>query len=184
MANLGSFAERMLIHENSVVKVGPEVPFEQLALIGCGVTTGVGAVLNTAKVEPGSTVAVIGCGGVGLSCVQGARLAGALRIIAIDAVETKLAMALEFGATDVVDASAGGVVQKVFDLTGGGVDYSFEAIGNKRDDRAVIRDATAGRNGHDHRDDTRRDQDRAGRQLVPAGAQDTGLQHGLQPVPH
>ena len=131
MANLGSFAERMLIHENSVVKVGPEVPFEQLALIGCGVTTGVGAVLNTAKVEPGSTVAVIGCGGVGLSCVQGARLAGALRIIAIDAVETKLAMALEFGATDVVDASGGGAVQKVLDLTGDGVDYSFEAIGTK-----------------------------------------------------
>ena len=131
MANLGSFAERMLVHENSLVKVGPEVPFEQLALIGCGVTTGVGAALNTARVEPGSTVAVIGCGGVGLSCVQGARLAGALRIIAIDAVETKLAMALEFGATDVVDASGGGAVQKVLDLTGDGVDYSFEAIGTK-----------------------------------------------------
>ena len=121
----------MLIHENSLVKVGREVPFEQLALIGCGVTTGVGAALNTARVEPGSTVAVIGCGGVGLSCVQGARLAGALRIIAIDAVETKLAMALDFGATDVVDASGGGAVQKVLDLTGDGVDYSLEAIGTK-----------------------------------------------------
>jgi len=107
------------------------VPFEQLALIGCGVTTGVGAALNTAKVEPGSTVAVIGCGGVGLSAIQGAILAGALRVIAIDRVETKLTMASEFGATDVIDASSGDVVKKVLDLTNGGVDYSFEAIGAK-----------------------------------------------------
>jgi S-(hydroxymethyl)glutathione dehydrogenase/alcohol dehydrogenase len=114
-----------------VVKVDDDLPFEQLALIGCGVTTGVGAVLNTAKIEPGSTVAVVGCGGVGLNCIQGAVIAGALRIIAIDSVETKLTMAREFGATDVIDASGGGVVEKVRDLTGGGVDYSFEAIGMK-----------------------------------------------------
>ena len=131
MAQLGSFAEQMLVHEHAVVKVDNDVPFEQLALIGCGVTTGIGAVLNTAKVEPGSTVAVVGCGGVGLNCIQGAVLAGALRIIAIDSVETKLTLAREFGATDVIDASGGGVVQKVSDLTGGGVDYSFEAIGTK-----------------------------------------------------
>ena len=104
MSELASFAEQMLVHENAVVKVREDVPYEQLALIGCGVTTGLGAALYTAKVEPGSTVAVIGCGGVGLNCVQGAALAGALRIIAIDPVETKLAMAREFGATDVVDA--------------------------------------------------------------------------------
>ena len=131
MANLGSFAEQMLVHEHSVVKVNDDLPFEQLALIGCGVTTGLGAALNTAKVEPGSTVAVIGCGGVGLNIIQGAKLAGALRIIAIDAVETKLSMAMEFGATDVVDASGGDVDKKVRDLTDGGVDYSFEAIGKK-----------------------------------------------------
>ena len=132
MANLGSFAEKMLIHEHSVVKVEKDVPFEVLALIGCGVTTGVGAVLNTAKVEPGSTVAVLGCGGVGLSVVQGARIAGAGRIIAIDTIETKLGLARDFGATDVVDGSGGGVVEKVLALTGGrGVDYSFEAIGTK-----------------------------------------------------
>ena len=130
-ARLSSFAEQMLVHENSTVKVGPEVPFEQLALIGCGVTTGIGAVFHTARVEPGSTVAVIGCGGVGLNCIQGAYLAGALRIIAIDTVETKLAMARELGATDVIDASGGSVVEKVLDLTDGGVDYSFEAIGLK-----------------------------------------------------
>jgi S-(hydroxymethyl)glutathione dehydrogenase/alcohol dehydrogenase len=131
MAQLGSFAEQMLVHEHAVVKVDDDMPFEQLALIGCGVTTGVGAVLNTAKIEPGSTVAVVGCGGVGLNCIQGAVIAGALRIIAIDSVETKLTMAREFGATDVIDASGGGVVEKVRDLTGGGVDYSFEAIGLK-----------------------------------------------------
>ena len=131
MAFLGSFAEQMLVHEHSLVKVREDIPFEQLALIGCGVTTGVGAALNTAKVEPGSTVAVFGCGGVGLSAIQGARLAGALRIIAVDAVETKLTLAQEFGATDVVDASGGAVIEKIINLTDGGVDYSFEAIGKK-----------------------------------------------------
>ncbi len=130
-ANISSFAEQMLVHEHALVKVREDVPFELLALIGCGVTTGLGAALNTAKVEPGSTVAVIGCGGVGLSAIQGAVLAGALRVIAIDAVETKLTLAREFGATDVIDASGGGVVQKIRDMTGGGVDYSFEAIGLK-----------------------------------------------------
>ena len=131
MAQLGSYAEQMLVHENACVKVRDDVPIDRLALIGCGATTGLGAVLNTAQVEPGSTVAVVGCGGVGLNCIQGAALAGALRIIAIDTVETKLTMAREFGATDVIDASGGEVVQKIRDLTDDGVDYSFEAIGLK-----------------------------------------------------
>ncbi len=130
-ANLSSFAENMLVHENTLVKIDQDIPFEQMALIGCGAQTGLGAALNTAAVVPGSTVAVIGCGGVGLNCIQGAALAGALRIIAIDAVETKLSLASEFGATDVIDASGGNVVSKVRDLTGGGVDYAFEAIGKK-----------------------------------------------------
>ena len=130
-AQLGAYAEEMLVHEHALVKVREDVPFDRLALIGCGATTGLGAVLNTARVEPGSTVAVVGCGGVGLNCIQGAALAGALRIIAIDTVETKLTMAREFGATDVIDASGGEVVQKIRDLTDGGVDYSFEAIGLK-----------------------------------------------------
>ena len=116
-AHISSFAEQMLVHEHATVKVGDDIPFEQLALIGCGVTTGLGAVLNTARIEPGSTVAVVGCGGVGLNCIQGAVIAGARRIIAIDTVETKLALAREFGATDVVDASGGDVVKKVKDLT-------------------------------------------------------------------
>lgn len=130
-ANLGAYAEMMLVHENSLVKIEQDIGFEQMALIGCGATTGLGAAMNTAKVEPGSTVAVIGCGGVGLNAIQGAKLAGALRIIAIDGVEDKLTLAREFGATDVIDASSGDVETKVKDLTKGGVDYSFEAIGKK-----------------------------------------------------
>jgi S-(hydroxymethyl)glutathione dehydrogenase/alcohol dehydrogenase len=130
-ANLGAYAEMMLVHENSLVKIEQDIGFEQMALIGCGATTGLGAALNTAKVEPGSTVAVIGAGGVGLNAIQGAKLAGALRIIAIDAVEDKLTLARDFGATDVIDASSGDAEKKVKDLTGGGVDYSFEAIGKK-----------------------------------------------------
>ncbi len=130
-AQLGAYAEQMLVHEHATVKVRDDIPFDRLALIGCGATTGLGAALNTAQVEPGSTVAVVGCGGVGLNCIQGAALAGALRIIAIDTVETKLALARDFGATDVIDASGGEVVAKIRDLTDGGVDYSFEAIGLK-----------------------------------------------------
>ena len=129
MAQLGSYAEMMLVHENACVKVRDDVPVDRLALIGCGATTGLGAVLNTAAVEPGS---VVGCGGVGLNCIQGAALAGALRIIAVDTVETKLTMAREFGATDVIDASSGDVVERIRDLTDDGVDYSFEAIGLKQ----------------------------------------------------
>lgn len=132
MAQLGSYAEMMLVHENACVKVREDVPVDRLALIGCGATTGLGAVLNTAAVEPGSTVCVVGCGGVGLNCIQGAALAGALRIIAVDTVETKLTMAREFGATDVIDASSGNVVERIRDLTDDGVDYSFEAIGLKQ----------------------------------------------------
>ncbi len=132
LLNISSFAEQMLVHENSVFKVDDDLPFEQLALVGCGVITGIGAVVNTARVEAGSSVAVVGCGGVGLNCVQGAVLAGAARVIAIDRVGAKLDMARDFGATDVLDSSTGlDVVEAVRDLTGGGVDYSFEAIGTK-----------------------------------------------------
>jgi S-(hydroxymethyl)glutathione dehydrogenase/alcohol dehydrogenase len=116
-----------------VVKVRNDVPFGALALIGCGVTTGVGAVLNTARIEPGSSVAVFGCGGVGLAAIQGARIGGARMIIAVDTVESKLAKAKELGATHVVDASSHDPVQAIREISGGGgVEYSFEAIGNKR----------------------------------------------------
>jgi len=128
-ANLSSFAEQLLVHENLLVKIRPDMPLDKAALIGCGVTTGVGAVLNTAQVRAGDVVAVVGCGGVGLNAVQGAAIAGASRIIAIDPVESKRKLALEFGATDVVDAGAVDSVLAVLEMTGGGVDHSFEAIG-------------------------------------------------------
>ena len=131
-ANLGAYAEKMLVHENAIVKIREDMPFGAAALIGCGVTTGVGAVLNTAKIEPGSSVVVFGCGGVGLAAIQGARIGGARMIIAVDTVESKLATAKELGATHVVDASAGDPVKAIRELTGGGVEYSFEAIGLKR----------------------------------------------------
>ena len=130
-AGLGSFAETMLVHENGVVKIRDEMPLDRAALIGCGVTTGLGAVFNTAKVEPGTTVAVVGCGGIGLNCIQGAAIAGAARVIAIDMVPAKLELAKQFGATDLVDASGGDAVQQVHALSGGGVHYAFEAIGLK-----------------------------------------------------
>jgi len=129
MFNISSYAEKMLLHENALVKIPADVALDSAALIGCGVTTGVGAVLNTARIEAGSSVAVFGCGGVGLAAVQGARIGGARMIIAVDTVESKLAAARELGATHIVDASSHDPVQAIRDMTGGGVDYSFEAIG-------------------------------------------------------
>lgn len=131
-ASLSAYAEKMLVHENAIVKIADDVPFAQAALIGCGVTTGVGAALNTARIEPGSTVAVFGCGGVGLAAIQGARIGGARMIIAVDTMERKFAKAKEVGATHTVDASKDDPVKQIRALTGGpGVDYSFEAIGLK-----------------------------------------------------
>ncbi|MBI2766761.1 MAG: Zn-dependent alcohol dehydrogenase [Chloroflexi bacterium] len=131
-ANLSSYAQYMLVHQNAVVKMRDDMPFEAAALIGCGVTTGVGAALNTAAVKPGSTVAVFGAGGVGLAAIQGARIGGARMIIAVDMIESKLATARELGATHSVDASSGDPVDKIRELTGGGADYTFECIGLKR----------------------------------------------------
>jgi S-(hydroxymethyl)glutathione dehydrogenase/alcohol dehydrogenase len=130
MTGLGTFAEAITTSQHSVVRIEGDVPAEQLALIGCGVTTGVGAALNTAKVQPGSTVAVLGCGGVGQAVVQGARIAGAARIIAVDPVAMKREQALKFGATDTVDPSPGDAASQVKQLTSGrGVDYAFEVVG-------------------------------------------------------
>jgi S-(hydroxymethyl)glutathione dehydrogenase/alcohol dehydrogenase len=129
MAGLGAFAERMVVHRNAIVAVPRELPFDRAALLGCAVVTGVGSVVNGARVEPGSSVAVIGCGGIGLNLVQGAALAGAERIIAIDLHRTKLDLARVFGATDAIDASSTDPVKAVQELTRGGVEYAFEAIG-------------------------------------------------------
>jgi S-(hydroxymethyl)glutathione dehydrogenase/alcohol dehydrogenase len=129
--NLSSFAEMMLVHEHACVAIRKDMPFDRAALIGCSVMTGVGAVIHTSSVRPGETVAVIGCGGVGLATINGAAIAGAGRIIAIDRVPSKLELAKSFGATDVINAADGDAVKQVQDLTGGGVHHSFEAIGLK-----------------------------------------------------
>src|SRR6185503_11654208 len=131
-ANLSSFAEQLLVHENAVVKIGDDIPLNVAALVGCGVITGAGAVINTAKVPAGSTVAVFGCGGIGLSAVNGAAIAGADRIIAVDTISSKLDVAKEMGATDIINASNADPVEAIKELTGGGVEFSFEAVGLKK----------------------------------------------------
>ncbi|HRD45982.1 MAG TPA: Zn-dependent alcohol dehydrogenase [Caulobacter sp.] len=130
--NLSSFAEQMLIHEHACVAIRKDMPLDRAALIGCSVTTGVGAVVQTSSVRAGETVAVIGCGGVGLAAVNGAAIAGAGRIIAIDMQGSKLNLAKAFGATDVINASEVDPVAAVIELTRGGVQHSFEAIGLKK----------------------------------------------------
>jgi len=125
-----TFGEQTLVPEDEVVRVDPSVPLELAALVGCALATGVGAVWHTARVTPGSTVAVVGCGGVGLSVIQGARLAGASAVVAVDRVPAKLEMAEAMGATVVVDAAAADPVAAVRDHTGGrGADFAFEVVG-------------------------------------------------------
>jgi S-(hydroxymethyl)glutathione dehydrogenase / alcohol dehydrogenase len=130
--NTGAFAEMMLVHESGCVPIRRDMPLDRACLIACGLSTGFGAVTNTAKVRPGETIAVIGCGGVGLPAINAAAVAGAGRIIAIDRVPGKLEMARAFGATDVINASAGDVVEQVLALTDErGLDHAIEAIGRK-----------------------------------------------------
>lgn len=127
---LGGFAEYVITPESGAVKVAPDTPLDVACVIGCAVQTGVGAVLNTAKVTAGDTVLVIGAGGVGIAVTQGARVAGASRIIVSDPHESRRERALQFGATDVVDPNATDLVARAHELTGGiGVDYAFEAVG-------------------------------------------------------
>ena len=130
-AGVASYAERMLLHENSVVKIDPTLPLDRAALVGCGVLTGVGAALRTSGMEAGQTVAVFGCGGVGLSIVQGARIGGARQIIGVDVFDGKLGMATRLGATHVVNSAQDDPVKAIRALTSGaGVDHAFEAVGN------------------------------------------------------
>ena len=127
---VSTFSEYSVIPERALLKIPQDFPLERAALLGCGVITGVGAVLNAAQVRPGSTVAVFGSGGVGLNVVQGAALSGAEKIIAVDLLDSKLEFAREFGATHGVNASSGDPVEEVRALTDGeGVDYAFEVIG-------------------------------------------------------
>ena len=133
MARIGTFSERVVCPAEMLVPIRPEMPWPQAALIGCCVPTGVGAVVRCAQVEAGASVLVIGCGGVGLNVVQGARLAGARTIIASDLLDAKLAFARDFGATHTVNASREDVGEAARDLTGGrGVDYAFDAIGGEQ----------------------------------------------------
>ena len=130
-AGIGSYAERMLLHENSVVTIDPDLPLDRAALVGCGVLTGVGAALRTSGMQAGQTVAVFGCGGVGLAIVQGARIGGASQIIGVDMFDGKLEMAKRVGATHVVNSAKDDAVQAIRSLTrGAGVDHAFEAVGN------------------------------------------------------
>lgn len=130
MNGLGTFSTHTIVKRTSVVPIDPDLPLSLAALIGCGVMTGVGAVVNTAGVEPGRSVVVFGCGGVGLNCIQGARLANASPIIAVDLLDGKLDMARTFGATHVINASREDPVEGIRRITGGeGSHYAFEAIG-------------------------------------------------------
>jgi S-(hydroxymethyl)glutathione dehydrogenase / alcohol dehydrogenase len=129
---VGGFGEQVVTTESGVVRIDPDVPLDLASVIGCAIQTGVGAVLNTAAVEEGATVLVMGLGGVGIAVVQGARIAGASRIIASDPLPERRERALSFGATDVVDPSDADVVSACQDLTGVGVDYAFDAAGSAR----------------------------------------------------
>ena len=128
-ADLATFSEETVVAESYLVKVREDIPIDKACLIGCGVMTGVGAVINRARVETGSTVVVVGCGGVGLNVVQGAALASAARVIAVDKVPFKLEMAESLGATHAVNADREDPVSRVMEITNGGADYAFEVIG-------------------------------------------------------
>ena len=182
--NLSVFAENMLVHEHAVVKIGKDIPLDRAALVGCGVMTGVGAVFNAAKVEPGSTVAVVGCGGIGLSAVNGAALAGASKIIAIDTNPSKLEKAPRDGRDRYHQR-----LQRRSGRGGQGHDQRpgralFVRGDRPENDRGTMfRHAAAGRRRDHHRHDPVRHQDRAARRRLPARPENPGHQHGRQPVP-
>lgn len=137
MANVGSLADHILLDERAVTVIGADVPMELACILGCAVVTGLGAALNTANVQPGDSVAVIGCGGVGLNVIQGARIAGARQIIAVDANPSKLVRARQLGASETIDASSTDAVEAVRDITGTGADHVFEVVGRP----ALVRQA-------------------------------------------
>jgi|TARA_R110001606_G_scaffold278862_1_gene427380 S-(hydroxymethyl)glutathione dehydrogenase/alcohol dehydrogenase len=129
MLNLSAFAEQMLIHEHACVRIDPDMPLDRAAVIGCAVTTGAGTIFNACKLTPGETVAVVGCGGVGLATINAAKIAGAGRIIAADPIKEKRDLAIKLGATDVIDAMADDAAAQIVEMTKGGVDHAIEAVG-------------------------------------------------------
>jgi S-(hydroxymethyl)glutathione dehydrogenase / alcohol dehydrogenase len=139
MLNLSGFAEAMLVHEHACVAIDPEMPLDRAAVIGCAVTTGAGTIFNACKLVPGETVAVIGCGGVGLATINAARIAGAGRIIAVDPIPEKRALARKLGATDVVDAASEDAAAQIVEITKGGVDHAVEAVGRPASAALAVR---------------------------------------------
>lgn len=144
MLNLSAFAEQMLIHEHACVRIDPDMPLDRAAVIGCAVTTGAGTIFNACKVTPGETVAVVGCGGVGLATINAARIAGAGRIIAADPVPEKRELAMKLGATDTVDALANDAAAQIVEMTKGGVDHAIEAVGRPASGELAVRSLRRG----------------------------------------
>lgn len=144
MLNLSAYAEMMLIHEHACVAINPEMPLDKASVIGCAVTTGAGTIFNACKVTPGETVAVIGCGGVGLATINAAKIAGAGRIIAADPIPEKRALAMKLGATDVVDAMADDAAKQIQELTKGGVDHAIEAVGRPASGELAVKSLKRG----------------------------------------
>ena len=139
MLNLSAYAEMMLVHEHACVRIDPDMPLDRAAILGCAVVTGAGAVFHAADVAPGESVAIIGCGGVGLAAVNAAKIAGAGRIIACDPVAEKRQLALKLGASDVVDTSSDLPAEQVVALTKGGVDHAIEAVGRPASGELAVR---------------------------------------------
>ena len=144
MLNLSAYAEMMLIHEHACVAINPEMPLDKASVIGCAVTTGAGTIFNACKVTPGETVAVIGCGGVGLATINAAKIAGAGRIIAADPLPEKRALAIKLGATDVVDAMADDAAAQILELSKGGVDHAIEAVGRPASGELAVKSLKRG----------------------------------------
>lgn len=144
MLNLSAYAEMMLIHEHACVAINPDMPLPQASVIGCAVTTGAGTIFNACKVTPGETVAVIGCGGVGLATINAAKIAGAGRIIAADPIPEKRALAMKLGATDAVDAMADDAAAQIVELSKGGVDHAIEAVGRPASGELAVKSLKRG----------------------------------------
>jgi S-(hydroxymethyl)glutathione dehydrogenase/alcohol dehydrogenase len=139
MLNLSAFAEMMLVHEHACVAIDRDMPLDRAAILGCAVTTGAGAIFNAAAVVPGETVCVVGCGGVGLAAVNAARIAGAGKVIAVDPVADKRAIAQKLGATHVVDALSDTAVDQVVEISRGGVHHAIEAVGRPQSAATAVR---------------------------------------------
>ena len=144
MLNLSAYAEMMLIHEHACVAINPDMPLPQASVIGCAVTTGAGTIFNVCKLTPGETVAVIGCGGVGLATINAAKIAGAGRIIAADPIPEKRALAIKLGATDVVDAMADDAAAQILEISKGGVDHAIEAVGRPASGELAVKSLKRG----------------------------------------